>query len=114
MLQRPVPQVARIEVQARITIHGDVNRVPDTMLANSPIGVYSIHKRAPLLFGLSAIACLHNHRADPWKAAEEQFQRDLDELNALRGRIGVVREYEGCGIEINHQRRATFGKAVEQ
>ena len=71
-LAGPQPNVARIQIQAGITIEHRINRVPDAILEYLPIHCLTVDNAAALLLWVLAVARFHHNRLDPGQSFRQQ------------------------------------------
>jgi hypothetical protein len=114
MIERPAPQVPRVEIEARVAIEERVNGVPDSMFPN--LSIYSLaaeENSAPLVLGCP-VASLEDDGLNPGQLRLKVILRRKHSFARGLGRVGVVVQDEGAGVQVNDEAGATFGEAVEE
>src|SRR5206468_2562001 len=113
MLAGPNPNVARIQIQAGITIDHRLNCVPDAVLEYLPIRCFSVDNGAALFLWVLAVARLDHNRLDPGQSRRQPPLSLAHRGKSLLRFIGVVMDDEGPGVEVYHKVWIAFGETIE-
>ncbi len=110
----PSAQVARVEVQAGVPVHRQVEGVPDSVLLHLAVGGFAEEEAAPSLFRRRAVAGFDDARPQPGEALLQKNLRLPHQRQTVFRLGGIVVQDGGRRVQVHGQVGTAFGEAVEQ